>query len=180
MRAMSLVLLMSVAIAMSAQSSPDIVSSINRSSNVSITLPDGLTERSNSDLNKSGKAKTETADETKTETTDDAKRVVDPRTQRAHTNSQTIQGRTVGYRIQAFNEASGNAKAGAQERARAIAMKFPQYRTYISYNAPTWRLRVGDFKNQGDAQAALSRIRSIFPQFSGMILVRDNINVWSK
>ena len=58
-------------------------------------------------------------------------------------------------------------------------MKFPQYRSYISYNAPTWRLRLGDFKTHGDAQAALSHIRSVFPNYAReMTIVRDHINVW--
>lgn len=164
----------------SAQNNQDIVSSINRSGKVTIALPDGLSERNNNDFNKSNKGVVVAKTEEETVTTDETKHV-DPKSQRSHTLSQTIQGRSVGYRIQVYNDGSANAKANAQSRARTIAMKFPQYRTYITYNAPTWRLRLGDFKNQGDAQAALSRIRSVFPQFAGtMMLVKDNINVWSR
>lgn len=100
---------------------------------------------------------------------------------RAHTSQQTIESRGVGYRIQAYSDNNyKTAKASAQQRARDIAMKFPQYRSYISYKAPAWRLRIGDFKTQREAQAALQRIKSVYPKFAReMVIVRDRINVWS-
>ena len=100
---------------------------------------------------------------------------------RTHTSQQTIESRGVGYRIQAYTDNNPRtAKAAAQRRARDIAMKFPQYRSYISYKAPAWRLRIGDFKTQREAQAALQRIKSVYPKFAReMVLVRDRINVWS-
>jgi hypothetical protein len=100
---------------------------------------------------------------------------------RAHTSQQTIESRGVGYRIQAYSDNNyKTAKAAAQKRARDIAMKFPQYRSYISYKAPAWRLRIGDFKTQREAQAALHRIKSVYPKFAReMVIVRDRINVWS-
>ena len=59
-------------------------------------------------------------------------------------------------------------------------MKFPQYRSYISYKAPSWRLRIGDFKTQREAQEALRRIKSVYPNFAReMVIVRDRINIWS-
>ena len=100
---------------------------------------------------------------------------------RTHTSQQTIESRGVGFRIQAYTDNNARtAKAAAQQRARDIAMKFPQYRSYISYKAPSWRLRIGDFKTQREAQAALQRIKSVYPKFAReMVIVRDRINVWS-
>ena len=100
---------------------------------------------------------------------------------RQHTSQQTIENRGVGYRIQAYSDNNyKTAKAAAQQRARDIAMKFPQYRSYISYKAPSWRLRIGDFKTQREAQAALQRIKSVYPKFAReMVIVRDRINIWS-
>ena len=100
---------------------------------------------------------------------------------RTHTSQQTIENRGVGYRIQAYSDNNyKTAKAAAQQRARDIAMKFPQYRSYISYKAPSWRLRIGDFKTQREAQAALQRIKSVYPKFAReMVIVRDRINIWS-
>jgi len=100
---------------------------------------------------------------------------------RNHTSQQTIESRSVGYRIQAYSDNNHKtAKSNAQKRARDIAMKFPQYRSYISYKAPSWRLRIGDFKTQREAQAALHRIKSVYPNYAReMVIVRDRINVWS-
>ena len=100
---------------------------------------------------------------------------------RQHTSQQTIENRGVGFRIQAYTDNNPRtAKAAAQQRARDIAMKFPQYRSYISYKAPSWRLRIGDFKTQQEAKAALNRIKSVYPKFAReMVIVRDRINIWS-
>ena len=100
---------------------------------------------------------------------------------RNHTSQQTIESHSVGYRIQAYTDNNHKtAKAAAQKRARDIAMKFPQYRSYITYKAPSWRLRIGDFKTQREAQAALQRIKSVYPKFAReMVIVRDRINIWS-
>ena len=100
---------------------------------------------------------------------------------RTHTSQQTIENRGVGFRIQAYTDNNARtAKAAAQKRARDIAMKFPQYRSYITYKAPSWRLRIGDFRTQQEAKAALNRIKSVYPNFAReMVIVRDRINIWS-
>lgn len=121
-------------------------------------------------------------DEEKKKDEDKKKEEVTPKKpKRQHTSQQTIENRGVGYRIQAYTDNNPRtAKAAAQQRARDIAMKFPQYRSYITYKAPAWRLRIGDFKTQAEAQAALSRIRSVFPSYARqMTIVRDHINVWN-
>ncbi|MBQ6166818.1 MAG: SPOR domain-containing protein [Muribaculaceae bacterium] len=100
---------------------------------------------------------------------------------RQHTSQQTIENRGVGFRIQAYTDNNAKTgKANTQKRARDIAMKFPQYRSYISYKAPSWRLRIGDFKTQQEAKAALQRIKSVYPSFAReMVIVKDRINIWS-
>ncbi|MBP5561703.1 MAG: SPOR domain-containing protein [Muribaculaceae bacterium] len=91
----------------------------------------------------------------------------------------TVAGHKGGYRIQAMIVTGSKGKAQATARAREIASKYPNYRTYISYKAPSWRLRLGDFDNQDDAKSALAKMRRSFPSFSGeMSVVRDKINVW--
>lgn len=161
-----------------AQNTPDIVSDINKGGKVTVTLPDGLTSRDNDDIGKNQQAtRPEEPQDAKKET----KTTVDDTPKRMHTTAQTVQGRKVGFRIQCYTDNSANGKANVQARARMIAMKFPHYRTYISYNAPQWRLRIGDFKDQGEANAAIARVRAAFPQMAGsMMLVKDNVNVWSK
>ena len=180
--------------------SRDITTAINSSENVSVEAPGGLTQRNNNELNKPASEKKTTTTAKKADGNEkidelddnndankenkeakDKQRTESRQPKRGHSSQQTIQSRSTGFRIQAYTDNSGrNAKSAVQQRARAIAMRFPQYRSYISYNAPSWRLRIGDFKTQAEAQAALSRIRSVFPAYARqMTIVRDHINVWN-
>ena len=176
----------------SAQAKADITARINRKANVTVKAPAALASRNNSELNRDNTAKRsskndevdatnldDTKDKDKDKDKKEDKREENRPPKRNHTTQQSIQARSVGYRIQAFSDNTASAKALAQQRARNIAMKFPQYRSYISYNAPSWRLRIGDFKSQDDAQKALQRVRAAFPAYGReMIIVRDRINVW--
>lgn len=177
-------------VAAAAQTKGDITARIQRKAKVTVKAPEALANRSNNELNRDNTKRTNKNDEVDATNLDDAKEKKEDKKEdkrdevrppkRSHTTQQSIQARGVGYRIQAYSDNSGNnAKAAAQQRARAIAMKFPQYRSYISYNAPSWRLRIGDFKNQEEAQRALQRVRAAFPAYGReMIIVRDRINVW--
>lgn len=84
---------------------------------------------------------------------------------------------TGGYRIQLF---SGNNARTAQNqaigRASIIESQFPEYATYVTFDAPYWRLKVGDFRTYEDASAALARLKSAMPEFAReMRVVRDRI-----
>lgn len=201
-------LMLVIALAASAQRA-QITDRLNQSGQVKVDAPKELVKRNNADMgkqqttNKDNKVKekdkkksepkneeeklNELDDEenTKDVKKDEEKKKEDITTpkkpKRTHTSQQTIESRGVGYRIQAYSDNNyKTAKASAQKRARDIAMKFPQYRSYISYKAPAWRLRIGDFKTQREAQAALQRIKSVYPKFAReMVIVRDRINVWS-
>ncbi len=90
----------------------------------------------------------------------------------------TLAAHSTGYRIQAFTANNAQAaKVNATKRAKAIAMRFPQYRAYITYKAPSWRLRIGDFTSQREAQEAMQRMKRAFPNYA-FTIVRDRISVW--
>lgn len=95
-------------------------------------------------------------------------------------SQQTVNGRAGGYRVLAYiGNNARKARAVANKRARDIATRFPQYRVYFTYKAPTWRLRIGDFDDEDDAKRALRQLRSNFPQFAKeMTVIHDNINIW--
>ena len=206
-RILSLCLMMVIALAAAAQR-PMITDRLNSSGQVTVDAPKELAQRNNADLGKQqqstskdkkvkekDKKKTEEEklneldedDNNKKEETkkDEEKKkkeeVTVKKPKRQHTSQQTIEDRGVGFRIQAYSDNNHKtAKAAAQQRARDIAMKFPQYRSYITYKAPSWRLRIGDFKSRQEAQAALQRIKSVYPKFAReMVIVRDRINIWS-
>ena len=83
----------------------------------------------------------------------------------------------VGYRIQAFSGNSATAKREAQVRERNIISRFPQMRPYIGYKAPSWRLRVGDFRTRDEAEEMLKQLKKAFPAYSReLTIVVDRIN----
>ena len=209
-RLMALCVMLVIALATNAQQA-QITDRLNQSGQVNVDAPKELVKRNNANLNKQqnnskdknvkDKKKSDPKnDEVKLNELDDddkddkkkddeekkkdekkKEEVTPKKPKRNHTSQQTIESRSVGYRIQAYSDNNHKtAKANAQQRARDIAMKFPQYRSYISYKAPSWRLRIGDFKTQREAQAALQRIKSVYPKYAReMVIVRDRINVWS-
>ena len=92
---------------------------------------------------------------------------------------ESAQKSTVGYRIQVFSDANAaTAKNEAQMKERNILSRFPTLNTYITYNAPSWRLRVGDFKNREEAEEMMRELKNAFPSYSReLIIVRDRINL---
>lgn len=208
-RTLCMCLMLLVALASNAQRG-QITDRLNKSGQVNVDAPKELVKRNNKDLNnkqqqtskdkkvnEKDKNKAEPANddeklnELDEDTSKDVKKdedkekkkeeVTPKKPKRTHTSQQTIEDRGVGFRIQAYTDNNPKtAKSAAQKRARDIAMKFPQYRSYITYKAPAWRLRIGDFKTRGEAQAALARIKKIYPNYAReMVIVRDRINIWS-
>ena len=94
-------------------------------------------------------------------------------------HSRPIGGRMAGYRVQVFSDNNvRTAKAEASSKHRVISARFPQYQTYVRYNSPYWRLKVGDFKTQQEANAAAEELRKAFPAYSKEIrVVRDRISL---
>ena len=84
-----------------------------------------------------------------------------------------------GFRIQVYS--SGGSKVGgksiANSRAAAVKNELPEASTYVSYKAPYWRMRVGDFLTREDALVVMEQLKAVFPEFAkDMIVVRDRIN----
>ena len=87
--------------------------------------------------------------------------------------------RTVGYRVQVFSDNNiRTAKAEARNKAAAVTAAMPHYRTYVTYESPFWRLRVGDLRSKADATEAADELKRTFPAFSREIrVVRDRVNL---
>lgn len=83
-----------------------------------------------------------------------------------------------GYRVQVFADNNARtAKDEARSKAVAIREQLPHLATYVTYEAPYWRLRVGDFRSESDAEAAAAEIKHYFPNISREVrVVRDRIN----
>ncbi len=85
-----------------------------------------------------------------------------------------------GFRIQVFSDGSNQRglEARAKARGNAIVAKFPKYRgqVYTFSSSPNWYARVGNFRTQSEASAALTELRKAFPQFaSEMRVVKSQI-----
>ncbi|HPL06709.1 MAG TPA: SPOR domain-containing protein [Bacteroidales bacterium] len=83
-----------------------------------------------------------------------------------------------GWRIQIF---SGNNQATAKEEAFSkealVKAKLPDLNTYVIYNAPFWRVRVGDFFTYEEAYEVLLDLRRSFVFGREMSIVREKIQV---
>lgn len=155
----------------------------NVEAQVSVNAPSGLSKRSNSAAKKkhSSPAHEEAAAPVK------AAPAKAPATKRANrgiavlksgsVTGMTIVGQYSGYRVQVLFTSAKNGRAIAQQRAKKIALKYPQYRAYMSYVAPRWRLRFGDFKTYGEARSLARLIKRSFPAMrSDVVVVTDKVN----
>lgn len=90
---------------------------------------------------------------------------------------KSLTGKMGGYRIQVFSDNNARtAKSEARTRARNISAQFPQYPTYVVYSSPYWRLRVGNFRTQDEANQAAHELKEAFPRYSKEIrVVRDRV-----
>lgn len=77
-----------------------------------------------------------------------------------------------GFRVQIF---SGNnqrtAKSEAFKKEQQIKERFPNLPTYVTYNAPFWRLRVGNYDSREEAYYIQRQISEAFPSFAKEIYI---------
>ena len=64
-----------------------------------------------------------------------------------------------GYRVQVY---VGNERAAADAAKLQLYQQFPELSAYISYQQPTYRLKVGDFMRKMDAERYFGKLRSVF------------------
>lgn len=79
---------------------------------------------------------------------------------------------TPGYRVQVVSTID-RAKATAT-RAQLMQL-FPDYQSYLSYQSPYFRVRIGDFRDRQAAQQLQEELNNYFP--NGVFTVRDYIHI---
>lgn len=84
-----------------------------------------------------------------------------------------------GFRAQVF---SGNeqrkSKDEAFEKEKKIKDFFPGVPTYVSYTAPFWKLRVGDFRSHEEAYHMQRQLMTAFPSFGKeMNIVKEEVKI---
>ena len=81
-----------------------------------------------------------------------------------------------GYRIQVYSDnMQRRAKEMAQERAKMIQDSDSTLATYVTFNSPFWRVRVGNYSSYEEAAIKLRELKKQFPSISDMRIVKDII-----
>lgn len=100
-------------------------------------------------------------------------------TPETETETSTVTGTTksAGYRVQVFSDNNARtAKAEARAKSQAISQRLP-YATYVVYQSPYWRLKVGDFPTVSEAENAADEIKKLFPAYAREVrVIKDRIN----
>lgn len=84
-----------------------------------------------------------------------------------------------GYRVQIFSSNNQQtAKNQAFNLEKRINDEAPNLETYVQYNPPFWKVRIGNYRTQAEAQTMRQELLKIFPDLQGDIyVVRDQIIV---
>jgi hypothetical protein len=78
-----------------------------------------------------------------------------------------------GYRIQIFFDSGLNSGNKASKAKKEFEDLFPDIPGYITWKAPNYRVRVGDFRSRLEADKALSVIAKEYPN---AWVIKDEIN----
>ena len=77
-----------------------------------------------------------------------------------------------GYRVQVISTMDRNKAMSAKAKLMQL---FPDYQTYLSYQSPYFRVRIGDFRERNDALELQKELNNYFP--NGVFTVRDIIHI---
>ncbi len=81
-----------------------------------------------------------------------------------------------GYRIQVYSDnMQRRAKEMAQERAKMMQDSDSTLATYVTFNSPFWRVRVGNYSSYEEAAIKLRELKKQFPSIPDMRIVKDII-----
>ena len=79
-----------------------------------------------------------------------------------------------GYRIQIFSQSGQTARQKSDEARMNFMRSFPELEAYQDYNAPYWRIFVGDFRTKSEALREKKQIEKMFPR---AFIVSEIINI---
>lgn len=85
---------------------------------------------------------------------------------------KTSGGKYKGYRVMVLNT---NSRDIAYQTRGMLATRFPQHTLYLGYQAPYYKLKMGDFLEKSDAEAFKKQLSTIIKQ--GLFIVPEAINL---
>lgn len=80
-------------------------------------------------------------------------------------------GKVRGFRVQIYN---GNDRKKASQVKLDFMRAFPGVRSYMVYNNPQFRIRVGDFKSRKEAMELYNKVSA---KFNPSMIVPDVVNI---
>ncbi len=80
---------------------------------------------------------------------------------------------TAGFRVRLFFDNGQTARQRATEIENEFKAKYPDVRSYLSYQNLYFKVAVGDFRTRTDALRFLQSISSNYP---GAFIIKENIN----
>ncbi len=78
-----------------------------------------------------------------------------------------------GYRLQIFFESGNNSSTQARQIKEEFEKKYKSIPAYITWKAPNFRVRVGDFRTRMEAEGFLQKIIQDYPN---VWIIKDEIN----
>ncbi|MDR2907039.1 MAG: SPOR domain-containing protein [Bacteroidales bacterium] len=79
-----------------------------------------------------------------------------------------------GFRINIFSQSGNNSRSAALVAQTAFTEKFPELKSYISFEEPYFKVKIGNFRTRLEASAALEQLKDHYPQ---AYVVRDALDV---
>lgn len=78
-----------------------------------------------------------------------------------------------GYRVQIFFDSGTNSGNRAEDAKKSFEEEYEGVPAYITWRAPNYRVRVGDFRSRLEAEKFLARISRDYPN---AWVIKDEIN----
>lgn len=83
-----------------------------------------------------------------------------------------------GFRANIFSGNLRNSKDEAFKKEKEIKEIFPDLATYVTYVAPFWRLRVGDYRSHEEAYQIMRTLMDAFPGYAKeMYIVKEDVKI---
>lgn len=78
-----------------------------------------------------------------------------------------------GFRVEVFSSSALNAKERSFREKVEFLKLFPGYKVHVMFNAPVFKVRIGDFRTKNEALKLLKEIQSHYP---GAFIVPDIVD----
>ena len=82
-----------------------------------------------------------------------------------------------GFRVQIFFDSGNNSKKAAQTSRERFMEVYPEVSAYLTFKAPYYRVRVGDFRTKLEAEGFLFQLATNYPN---AFTVPDRIQIEKK